>query len=290
MSSSVENITENIASAESIKPRVIPGGAKRYDNIVNISESDLAGEIKNRKFVHDGIVMNIDRHEGSPSASRMAAIKSEIGDEPLTGIDDRIAYRFIKRAFDIVFSALVLILFWWVYAIIAVAIKIEDPKGPVIFKQERIGKDGKPFMMYKFRSMCVNAEEKLADLKELNEKTGPVFKMANDPRITRVGKVIRKLSLDELPQFVNVLRGDLTVVGPRPGLPAEVEAYNDYQRQRLLVKQGITCYWQTRRNRDSITFDEWIDLDLLYVRKCSVWSDLKLVIQTIGVVLTAQGN
>lgn len=144
--------------------------------------------------------------------------------------------------------------------------------------------------MYKFRSMVVDAEDKLDELKELNEKTGPVFKIADDPRITRVGKWLRKLSLDELPQFFNVFKGDISVVGPRPALPKEVATYTDYQRQRLLVPQGITCYWQTRRNRDSITFDEWVDLDLLYVKKCKVWTDLKLVIQTVGVVLTAQGS
>ena len=121
-------------------------------------------------------------------------------------------------------------------------------------------------------------------------QTPDLFKIAEDPRITRVGKWLRKLSLDELPQFINVLRSDMSVVGPRPALPNEVATYNDYQRQRLLVKPGMTCYWQTRRNRDSITFDEWVDLDLLYIKKCSAWSDVKLIIQTVGVVLTAQGN
>ena len=174
----------------------------------------------------------------------------------------RLGYRFTKRAFDIVFSAFVLVSFSWLFVIVAIAIKIDDPKGPVFFKQKRVGKDGKEFNMYKFRSMCVDAEEKLAELRELNEKTGPVFKIAEDPRITRVGKWLRKLSLDELPQFINVLRSDMSIVGPRPALPAEVATYDDYQRQRLLVKPGMTCYWQTRRNRDSITFDEWVDLDL----------------------------
>lgn len=202
----------------------------------------------------------------------------------------RLGYRFVKRAFDIVFSAFVLIAFSWLFAIVAIAIKIDDPRGPVIFKQKRVGKDGKEFYMYKFRSMCVDAESKLAELRELNEKTGPVFKIAADPRITRVGRVTRKLSIDELPQFANVLKGDMSVVGPRPALPAEVATYNDYQHQRLLVKPGLTCYWQTRRNRDSITFDEWVDLDLLYIKKCSPWADFKLIIQTVGAVLTAQGS
>lgn len=202
----------------------------------------------------------------------------------------RWAYRLVKRAFDVAFSAFVLVGFSWLFLIVAVAIKIDDPQGPVFFAQERVGRDGKTFRMYKFRSMCADAEQRLAELQDLNEKDGPVFKIANDPRITRVGRVIRKLSIDELPQFINVLRSDMSIVGPRPALPAEVAIYDDYQRQRLLVKPGITCYWQTRRNRDSIAFDEWVDLDLLYIKKCSALTDLKLIVQTVGVVLTAQGS
>ena len=202
----------------------------------------------------------------------------------------RFIYRFTKRLFDVCLSLLVLVLFSWLYLIIAIAIKIDDPEGPVIFKQTRVGKDGVEFEFLKFRSMYADAEERLSELSHLNEKDGPVFKIANDPRITRVGHVIRQLSVDELPQFVNVLRGDMSIVGPRPALPKEVAAYTPRQRQRLMVKQGLTCYWQTRRNRDSITFDEWMNLDLLYIRKCSVWCDVKLIIQTIGVVLTAQGS
>lgn len=202
----------------------------------------------------------------------------------------RLGYCFAKRAFDIAFSLIVLVGLCWLYAIVAITIKLDDPHGPVVFKQVRVGKDGKEFQMYKFRSMVTDAEDRLEALKGLNEKTGPVFKLKDDPRVTRVGRVIRKVSLDELPQFVNVLRGDLSVVGPRPALPREVATYDDYQRQRLSVKQGLTCYWQTRRDRDSITFDEWIDLDLLYIRKCSVWTDFKLIVQTVGCVLTAQGN
>lgn len=202
----------------------------------------------------------------------------------------RWVYRFIKRAFDVLFSAFVLVGFSWLFLIVAVAIKIDDPKGPIFFTQERVGRDGKTFRMYKFRSMCADAEQRLAELQDLNEKDGPVFKIANDPRITRVGRVIRKLSIDELPQFINVLVGDMSVVGPRPPLPKEVAEYTPRQAQRLSIRGGLTCYWQTRCNRDSISFDEWVDLDLLYIKKCSVWSDLKLIIQTVGVVLTAQGN
>lgn len=144
--------------------------------------------------------------------------------------------------------------------------------------------------MYKFRSMVPDAEERLSELYELNEKDGPVFKIEHDPRVTGVGKWLRKLSLDELPQFANVLKGDMSVVGPRPALPEEVAAYSGRQRQRLLVKPGITCFWQTRVNRDAIGFDEWVDLDLLYIKRCGALTDLKLIVQTVGVVLTAQGS
>ena len=198
----------------------------------------------------------------------------------------RYGYRVAKRLFDIMFR---LVLLSWVFAAVAIAIK-HDSEGPVFFNQERVGKDGKTFKMYKFRSMYVDAEERLKDLQDLNEKDGPVFKIKDDPRITHVGHFIRKTSIDELPQFINVLKGDMSIVGPRPALPREVRQYTPYQQERLLVKPGITCFWQTRRNRDDISFDEWVGLDLLYIKKCSVLTDLKLILQTVGVVLTAQGN
>ena len=218
------------------------------------------------------------------------AYERQFEGEKLTGIDGRLAYRFAKRTFDIVFSAAILIVFCWLFVIIAILVKIDDPNGPVFFSQNRVGKNGKIFKMHKFRSMCVDAEARLEDLRKFNEKTGPVFKMKKDPRVTRVGYWLRKLSLDELPQFWDVLRGDISIVGPRPALPKEVAEYDEYQRRRLLVKPGITCYWQTRMNRDSITFEEWVDLDLLYIKQCGVLADVKLVVQTVGVVLTAQGN
>jgi exopolysaccharide biosynthesis polyprenyl glycosylphosphotransferase len=204
-------------------------------------------------------------------------------------LEGRLGYRFVKRLFDIVFSLLVFALLWWLFLAVAVAIKLDSP-GPVLFSQERVGKDGRTFKMYKFRSMFKDAEDRLESLQSLNEKDGPVFKIKHDPRVTRVGRFIRKTSLDELPQFLNVLLGNMSIVGPRPALPREVCQYTPYERQRLLVKPGITCYWQTRRNRDDIGFDEWVALDLLYIKQCSVWADFKLIIQTVGVVLTAQGN
>lgn len=279
-------VSEAVAVLESTEDRPVSHAAAQVSTLANASVN-----VAEHKMVRSGAVCDLDTYERRrEDAERIQRLKEELGDEPITGIEDRIAFRFVKRTFDIVFSVTVLVLFCWLFAIIAILIKIDDPRGPVLFKQTRVGKNEKTFKMYKFRSMCVDAEEKLAEFKELNEKTGPVFKIADDPRITRVGKWLRKLSLDELPQFINVLFSDMSVVGPRPALPTEVATYNDYQRQRLLVKSGLTCYWQTRRNRDVITFDEWVGLDLLYIKKCSVWSDIKLIIQTVGVVLMAQGS
>ena len=183
------------------------------------NQATASDDVLGRKTVRSGFAYDVDGGEvPSESAERSRRLKEELGSEPITGIENRVAYRFIKRAFDIVFSAAVLVVFCWLFAIIAILIKVDDPKGPVFFRQERVGKDGKTFQMFKFRSMCVDAEEHLAELKDLNEKTGPVFKIAEDPRITRVGKWLRKLSLDELPQFVNVLRSDipLRILKTRP--------------------------------------------------------------------------
>lgn len=206
------------------------------------------------------------------------------------GIDRRPVYRVVKRTFDIAFSACVLVVLLPVLALIALAVWLDDPHGSPLFFQERVGRHGRTFKMVKFRSMYVDAEDRLEELMCNNEKDGPVFKIKDDPRITRVGRFIRKTSLDELPQFWNVLVGDMSVVGPRPALPREVRQYSLRDQLRLAVRPGITCYWQTRRNRDSITFDEWVDLDLLYILQCGLWADIKLIVQTVGCVLTFQGE
>ena len=173
------------------------GSAAVAMDVVEAEVGAAEGEaLQEHKIVRSGIVFNPDQEERRrENVKRAVGVKQELGAEPLTGIEGRLAYRFIKRAFDIAFSAVVMVAFCWLFAIIAIAIKIDDPKGPVIFKQQRVGKNGKTFNMYKFRTMCVDAEEKLASLRELNEKTGPVFKIAADPRVTRVGKWLRKLSL-----------------------------------------------------------------------------------------------
>lgn len=210
--------------------------------------------------------------------------------EAIYRLSRRSGYRFVKRTFDIVFSSLIVILFSWLYLLIALFIKLDDPHSPVFFKQQRVGKDGNEFFIYKFRTMYPDAEERLKELQSTNEKDGPVFKMKNDPRVTKVGHFLRKTSLDEIPQLFNVILDDMSLVGPRPALASEVVQYTPYQMQRLMIKPGCTCFWQTRINRDSLSFDEWVDLDLLYIRECSVWTDIKLIIQTVGVMLTAQGE
>ena len=192
-------------------------------------------------------------------------------------------YLFFKRAMDIIGSLCGIILLSPLLIIVALAIKIEDPKGSIFFSQQRCGKDNKLFPMYKFRSMVSNAEELLEELMEHNEMDGPVFKIKDDPRITRVGKFIRKTSIDELPQLFNILRGDMSIVGPRPAIPHEVAEYSDYHKQRLLVKPGLTCIWQVS-GRNSIGFDEWVDMDLEYIEKRNLWMDIKLIFKTVGVL------
>lgn len=153
-----------------------------------------------------------------------------------------------------------------------------------------MGRNGKPFRFYKFRSMVLDAEAKLKDLLDKNEMDGPAFKMKQDPRITRVGKFIRRSSLDELPQLFNILRGDMSIVGPRPALPREVEEYDDYQLQRLLVQPGLTCYWQIQPKRNSLSFDEWIELDIKYIRERSFLTDWKIILGTFRAVIGMNGE
>ena len=192
-------------------------------------------------------------------------------------------YLFFKRAMDIIGSLCGIILLSPLLIIVALAIKIEDPKGSIFFSQQRCGKDNKLFPMYKFRSMVSNAEELLEELMEHNEMDGPVFKIKDDPRITRVGKFIRKTSIDELPQLFNILIGHMSIVGPRPAIPHEVAEYSHYHKQRLLVKPGLTCIWQVS-GRNSIGFDEWMEMDLEYIEKRNLWMDIKLIFKTVGVL------
>lgn len=175
-------------------------------------------------------------------------------------------------------------------AVVALMIWIDSPGASPIFCQNRVGRDGKEFKLYKFRSMVPNAEAKLKEVLDQNEMDGPVFKIKKDPRITRVGRFIRKTSIDELPQLVDILKGDMSIVGPRPALPREVAKYTEYERQRLYVTPGLTCYWQVQPNRNDLTFDEWVKLDLKYIQERNFWLDWKLIFQTVGVVFKMYGE
>ncbi len=198
-----------------------------------------------------------------------------------------ISYYFFKRAGDILFSLIGIIVLSPVMFIVAAAIKL-DSKGPAIFSQVRIGLNGKPFKMYKFRSMVSGAEELLDKLKDKNEMTGPMFKMKEDPRVTRVGRFIRKTSLDELPQLFNVIKGEMSLVGPRPNLPREVLRFTKRQRMKLFVKPGLTCYWQVM-GRSNIDFDDWMKLDLKYIKDRNTILDLKLIFKTFKVFFGDDG-
>ncbi|GAA0109159.1 sugar transferase [Clostridium tertium] len=193
-----------------------------------------------------------------------------------------ILYEVSKRTLDFMGSFLGLVILSPILLIVAILIKLES-KGPAIFSQSRIGLNGKEFKMYKFRSMVQNAEELKEKLAKKNEMSGPMFKMKNDPRVTKVGKFIRKTSIDELPQLLNVLKGDMTLVGPRPSLPREVEKFESWMLKRLEVKPGLTCYWQVS-GRNNIDFYEWMKLDLKYVDERDFWLDIKLIFKTVGVL------
>ncbi|MCD7847482.1 MAG: sugar transferase [Oscillospiraceae bacterium] len=199
-------------------------------------------------------------------------------------------YRFVKRAEDIVLSLAALIVLCIPMLIVAFIVWVTSPGASPIFKQERVGKNGKTFKLWKFRSMIPNAESKLDELMSQNEMDGPVFKIKKDPRITPFGSFIRKTSIDELPQLVNILRGDMSIVGPRPALPREVEQYGDFERQRLLVRPGLTCYWQTHHARNEVSFEDWMKLDAKYVREYSFIEDWKLIFKTFAVVFNKEGE
>ncbi|MBQ8765752.1 MAG: sugar transferase [Clostridia bacterium] len=210
-------------------------------------------------------------------------------------IDNRISetvdkrYCKMKRAFDVVLSAMLLVVLFVPMAIVALIIVIDNPGASPIYVQDRVGLDGRTFRLYKFRSMVADAEKQLDSLLTQNEMNGPAFKMKNDPRITRFGRIIRKACIDELPQLLNILKGDMSFVGPRPPLPREVAQYNEYQMQRLSVIPGLTCYWQVQTDRNSCSFDEWLELDLKYIKERSVKTDLIIFFKTFKTILGMEG-
>lgn len=194
---------------------------------------------------------------------------------------------FAKRIIDVLLSVIALPAAVAIVPIVALFIKL-DSKGPVLFAQKRIGRNGKPFTMYKFRSMYRDADKMVEGLGDMNEASGPVFKMKKDPRITKVGGVLRRTSIDEIPQIINVLKGEMSVVGPRPALPCEVEKYSDFERRRLEVKPGVTCLWQVQ-GRSNIPFKEWVKLDIEYIDNQSIWMDFKIILKTVPAVIKGSG-
>ena len=198
-----------------------------------------------------------------------------------------VIYTVLKRAIDVGVSLAFLTLFSWLYLLIALLIKLTSP-GPVLYIQMRVGTGGRHFPFPKFRSMIVNADQMKEQLEHLNEADGPVFKIKDDPRVTPIGRVLRKYSLDELPQMVNVLLGHMSLVGPRPPLPSEVEKYGQREWQRLTVRPGLTCLWQIN-GRSDVSFDQWMEMDLDYIRRRSLWLDFCILTKTIPAVITGRG-
>lgn len=199
-------------------------------------------------------------------------------------------YEVGRRAQDILLSALALLILWPFILLAALIVVLDSPGASPFFVQTRIGKGGKAFHFIKLRSMVPQAETRLSEVLDRNEMEGPVFKIRDDPRITRVGRFIRRSSIDELPQLWNVLKGEMSIVGPRPALPREVEQYDEYARQRLYVAPGLTCYWQIQPRRNEMSFDEWLELDLKYIEERSFITDWKIILRTIGAVLEMNGE
>lgn len=219
---------------------------------------------------------------------KSGGMENTISSTAFVRTNERRGYLLAKRAFDVFASLAGIVLCLPVFVLIALWIKLEDPKGSVLFKQIRVGKNGVPFSMYKFRSMVANAEELLEQLLDQNDVTGNMFKMKNDPRVTNVGRFIRRTSLDELPQLFNVLMGDMSLVGPRPPLPREVKDYTSHHMKRLSVTPGCTGIWQVSA-RNEVGFEEMVAMDLEYIHNRCFWLDIKLILKTILVLIRPNG-
>lgn len=275
----VANDLENILRTTPVSEVYVAGNAIRHAN--EMQATIKVAERFGLPFALPAYSFRLDR--ARPIASK--AITD--GYLHYITIDVKPTQMAIKRLFDIASSAVALWLLLPLLGFVAVMIKLTS-RGPVFFKQQRVGLHGKSFNMLKFRSMVTNAEELKAKLEKLNEQTGPVFKMKNDPRITGIGKFIRKYSIDELPQLINVLRGDMSVVGPRPPVPPEVAKYEPWQRRRLSVRPGLTCIWQVS-GRNQISFEQWMYLDMQYIDHWSLKGDINLILKTFPVVITGRG-
>lgn len=210
--------------------------------------------------------------------------------QPDNIVQPKSMYLFFKRLQDIVLSIIGLIVLFPLLLLVAIAIMIDSPGAGPIYVQERVGMNGRKFRFYKFRTMVADADQQLDKLLSKNEMNGPVFKIKDDPRITRVGKFIRKTSIDELPQLINILKGDMSIVGPRPALPRETAQYDEHAWKRLSIMPGLTCYWQVQPKRNSLSFEEWLALDLKYIKERSFLVDWKIIFSTVGAVLNMEGE
>lgn len=235
-------------------------------------------------IMRDGVISNIRNISGDRMRKRETVV---IVDNTKFYVKEKKAYDVVKRIFDVIAAFVFLVLFFWIFIAVAIAIKLDDG-GPVMYVSNRVGKFGREFKFYKFRSMRIDADEVFKDIEELNESDGELFKIKNDPRITRVGRFIRKTSLDELPQIFNILKGDMSFVGPRPPLPREVKDYDDEAMQRLSVIGGLTCYWQIG-GRSKIDFKGMVELDRKYIQERGILTDLKILLKTIPAVLKGDG-
>ena len=245
---------------------------------------------RNERISDKAIVNDRPRPTAASPAPMLGADAAEQFNAPLADTQipcKPVTYAFAKRAFDLVLATTMLVISSPIMLAAAIAVRL-DSRGPIIFRQTRVGRGGRQFTCYKFRSMCADAEHKKHTLQHLNEMDGPVFKIKQDPRITTVGAFIRKYSIDELPQLINVIRGDMSIVGPRPPVPAEVEKYGERELGRLAVQPGLTCLWALE-GRNQLNFRRWMELDLQYIDTWSPGLDWKILLKTIPVVLMGRG-
>ncbi len=229
----------------------------------------------------------LQQEGGNPAAVSTTRLSAEIPAIVVESVPESTAYRISRRVFDLVLGSFILLLVAPVAPFLALMIRL-DSRGPVLYRQTRVGLGGRCFTFYKFRSMYSGSDRKQEELAALNEQAGPIFKIREDPRITPVGRFLRRSSLDEIPQILNVLKGDMSIVGPRPALPAEVAKYESWQRRRLEAKPGLTCLWQIS-GRSHIGFDEWMRLDLEYLRTRSMWTDVVILFKTVPAVMARRG-
>lgn len=261
------------------------------DEVIYFKKKAVASEIRETLRSCEELGVTFRMKNGDSKMNLTNAIKSEIAEVnflTFTNIPHNPYALAVKNLIDINLSVLMIVLLSPFFILLPVIIKVTSP-GPAIFRQRRIGLRGRPFMMYKFRTMYADAEERRRDLEEFNEADGPVFKISNDPRVTRLGRFLRQTGLDELPQLFNVLKGEMSLIGPRPPLPSETAGYKRWQLRRLSVKPGLSCFWQVKPNRHNMKFEKWMEKDLAYIDNWSLRLDFVILMRTIKTVFQKSG-